>query len=335
MEKVAVRFSPIIGVAATLIVIVFLQMASTILVPILVAMVLAVLGSNPLIALRRRHVPNTVATVLVMVLMGAVIALFGYFIVHSLDAMSREFHHYKTLFGVKYAYLESIFAQYGIVINVQMFDIDTVKAFLTSTLKSLGTIVTGTLVVLFLLLFMLLEIGMMEHKVRQMWAHDSRLTQALREIIKSVNHYLAIKTATSLATGLSVYLMALVAGIDFALFLGVLAFVLNFIPTVGSIVAAIPGIFLAWMALELDVVVIVIIAYLVINIGISNFIEPKFMGEGLGLSTLVVFISLLFWGWVFGIVGMLFSAILTMVVKIMLAHSPRTQWLAVMMSNKS
>jgi len=159
---------------------------------------------------------------------------------------------------------------------------------------------------------------------------EQHLSQFSR-VSENVKRYLALKTVLSLATGSLVALLLTVMGVDYALLWGLLAFLLNYVPTIGSIIAAVPGVILAFLQLGWDGALIATIGYLVINISISNLIEPKVLGQGVGLSALVVFLSLLFWGWVLGPIGMLLSVPLTMIFKIFLEGSEETRWIATLM----
>ncbi len=147
------------------------------------------------------------------------------------------------------------------------------------------------------------------------------------------DHYLAIKTMTSLATGIVVSIWLSVQGVDFAIMWGVFAFLLNFVPNIGSIIAAVPAILLALIQLGPMHAVITTVGFLLVNIVIGSIIEPKVTGRGIGLSTLVVFLSLAFWGWVLGPVCMLLSVPLTMAVKIVLAGSSSTRWISIMLGS--
>ena len=124
-------------------------------------------------------------------------------------------------------------------------------------------------------------------------------------------------------------------GVDYPLLWAVLAFALNYIPTIGSIIALIPPLLLTIIQLGFINAMIVLLGYLVINTIMGNILEPKFMGKGLGLSTLVVFISLLFWGWVLGPIGMLLSVPLTITIKIALDSSDETRWLAILLGSET
>jgi predicted PurR-regulated permease PerM len=142
---------------------------------------------------------------------------------------------------------------------------------------------------------------------------------------------MAIKTLVSLATGVIVAIGLYVIGVDYPLLWGLLAFLLNYIPNIGSIIAAIPPVLLAMIQLGPMQALIVAGGFVVVNIVMGSIVEPRFMGRGLGLSTLVVFLSLLFWGWVLGPVGMLLSVPLTITVKIALDSREESRWLAILL----
>ena len=152
-----------------------------------------------------------------------------------------------------------------------------------------------------------------------------------RGFIESFNRYLALKTLFSLATGVVIGIWLAVLGVDFALLWGLLAFLLNFVPNIGSIIAAIPAIFLAFIQLGWGPALLTCLGYIVVNVVFGSILEPKFMGRRLGLSTLVVFLSLVFWGWVLGPVGMVLSVPLTMIVKIAMESNEDTRWIAILL----
>jgi predicted PurR-regulated permease PerM len=148
-----------------------------------------------------------------------------------------------------------------------------------------------------------------------------------------VRHYLAIKTQMSFVTAVLVTILLVVLKVDFPILWGVLAFFLNYVPNIGSFIAAIPAVILAFVQLGTGSALFTASGYVVVNVVIGNIVEPRIMGRGLGLSTLVVFLSLLFWGWVLGSVGMLLSVPLTMVAKICMESMDETRWLAILMGS--
>jgi predicted PurR-regulated permease PerM len=140
-----------------------------------------------------------------------------------------------------------------------------------------------------------------------------------------------IKSLTSLGTAVCVWLWLWFLGIDFAVLWAVLAFFLNFIPVVGNIVMMIPAVLLALVQADVSTAIWVAAGYLVINTVIGNVLEPRIMGKGLGISTLAVFIALLFWGWMFGTVGMFLAVPLTAALIIGLDASPHTRPIAILL----
>ncbi len=149
--------------------------------------------------------------------------------------------------------------------------------------------------------------------------------------IENIKRYMAIKTATSLLTGAAVTLWLTGVGVDYPVLWGVLAFFLNYVPNIGSIIAAVPALLLALVQLGPGAAAWTGAGFLLINNIVGNVIEPRYMGKGLGLSGLVVFVSLVFWGWVLGSAGMFLSVPLTMTIKIALDSNENTRWLAVLL----
>jgi predicted PurR-regulated permease PerM len=135
-------------------------------------------------------------------------------------------------------------------------------------------------------------------------------------MVGDLQRYLGVKTATSLLTGLAIYLLNLLLDVESALLWGLLAFVLNFIPIVGSIIAAVPAVLLALASPQLgwQIALPLGIGYLVVNNVISNLLEPVLMGRQFGLPALSVLLSLAFWGWAWGAGGLFLAVPLLIVV---------------------
>ncbi|MBT8328529.1 MAG: AI-2E family transporter, partial [Desulfofustis sp.] len=145
--------------------------------------------------------------------------------------------------------------------------------------------------------------------------------------------YLAIKSVTSFFTGALIFVFLKFQGVDFPILWGMIAFLLNFIPNIGSLLAAVPPVLLALIQFGFGQALVTAGAFLAVNTVIGSIIEPRVMGQGVGLSTLVVFLSLIFWGWVLGPVGMLLSVPLTMGIKIALAEYDSTRWIAILLGS--
>ena len=195
-----------------------------------------------------------------------------------------------------------------------------------------GNLMSNFFVILLVVIFMLLEISIFERKIRLI--NKTSLVR-VNNIVKNLNAYFGTKALTSLVTGGLVALSLTIIGIDFPLLWGFLAFLLNFIPNIGSIIASVPAILLGLIQSGISTALIVLIAFLFINVVIGNVIEPRLMGRNLGLSPLIVFLSLIFWGWVLGTVGMLLATPLTMTIKIIFDNMDETKHFGLMMGDES
>lgn len=186
-----------------------------------------------------------------------------------------------------------------------------------------------TLLVLILTVFMLSEARMFGRRVNAILEARGPNLDRIMAATADIQRYLAMKTLVSLATGLLAGFLCWAAGLDFYILWGILAFALNFIPVLGSIIAGVPPFILAYLVDGGPSAIAVGVGYASINIFLGNFLEPMLMGRRFGLSTLVVIISVLFWGFVWGPVGMFLAVPLTMVLKVMLDNSDELRWIAV------
>ena len=181
-------------------------------------------------------------------------------------------------------------------------------------------------------MFTLLEAAGFSNKIKIAFKNSEKSISNFHTFSENMNKYLSIKTIVSMITGLLIYTLLMIVGIDHAVMWGLVAFFLNYIPNIGSIIASIPAIIIAFIQFNFFYAVIVALIYLVVNIVMGSIIEPKYLGKELGLSTLIIFLSLIFWGWLLGPVGMLLSVPLTMIMKIALESNNDTKWIAIMLS---
>ena len=215
-----------------------------------------------------------------------------------------------------------------------LIDFDWVFAMVRNLFNGLGVALGKTFMIFLSVLFILLEISSFPLKFKAVFP-STRESLGLRRFTKSIRNYIAIKTATSLATGILIGLWLAFCGVKYPVLWGLLAFLLNFVPNVGSILAAFPPCLLALIDNGPSVLFLVALAYLVVNVLIGSLLEPRVMGRGLGLSPMIVFVSLVFWGWVFGPIGMFLSVPLTMTIKIALESNDDTRWIAVLLGTEA
>jgi AI-2 transport protein TqsA len=324
--------------AAIVIVIAGMRAAAGILMPFLLALFIAVICAPLYQGMRRRHVPTTLAVVAILLLMvGAVLILVGV-VERAIAGLSGRLPAYQAAFVAStdqlWGWLEGLGLELPETTLREYLNFQVLLRYLGTIAGTLGDFLTTMFIVVIVAIFVLLEGSALPDKVRGLPVLSHDTWGRLQQIAADVRRYMFLKTVMSLLTGALVALWLLVFEVDFAILLGVLAFALNYIPAIGSIVAALPGILLAFVEFGLGTSLLVAAGYVVINVGVSNGIEPRYLGDGLGLSPLVVILSVLLWGWVLGPMGMLLSVPLTMSVKIALESDEGTQWMAILMSGR-
>ena len=194
-----------------------------------------------------------------------------------------------------------------------------------------GTLLSNSFLVLMTAALLLLEAAGFPAKMREALGNPEHELQDFTRIVIKIQRYLWIKTVVSLLTGVTLGTLCWACEVQFPVLWGLLAFVLNFIPNIGSILAMFPPALLGFAEHGTIVALVIVAGYLVVNGAIGNLLEPKIMGRQLGLSALVVFLSMVFWGWTWGAVGMFLSVPLTMSVKIFLENTKDLRWAAVLM----
>ena len=325
-----------IVLAAFVIVIAGLRAAAPILVPFLLAVFIATIAEAPVAWLKRRKVPGGLAITLVMLGMVVLLIGIGALIAQSVNGFGSQLPFYKerltSITTDLLIWLTPRAESFGIELSTDAllayFDPAVVLDVVRNALSSLGSVLSNGFLILLTVIFILAEVSSFPAKLRRAIQEPARDVDRFASFGDTVNRYMAIKTTISAITGILAASGLALLGVDFALLWGLLTFMLNFVPTIGSIIAAIPPVLLALVQLGPFAAALVAVGFLVLNIVIGSAIEPRFMGRGLGLSTLVVFLSLVFWGWVLGPVGMLLSIPLTMTAKMALEASPSSRWLA-------
>ena len=194
-----------------------------------------------------------------------------------------------------------------------------------------ASVLSNAALVMLTVVFILFEVTVIPAKLRLALGDPTADLSRFAKVADEVNAYVVIKTYVSAATGIVAGVFVAIVGVDFPILWGLFAFLFNYVPNIGSIMAAIPPVLLALIQFGPGEAAVVAGGYTAINLVAGNVVEPRLMGNKLGLSTLIIFLSLLFWGWLWGPVGMLLSVPLTMIVKIMMEHSSQFRAVAVLM----
>lgn len=321
--------------AGIVVVIAGLKASADLMIPVIFALFLALLCIPPMRRLQAHGVPGWLSIVIVVfaatLLVLLVAAVIGQSITQFQDALPYYRERLDTIVRDAITWLNAKGVNVEADEIVSKIDTGSIMQLVGDTASSLLATLSNLLLILLTMVFMLLEAHAFPAKLRRALGRpDADLTD-FSLAAERVQKYLAIKAWVSLATGACASLLCFALGVDFPLFWGLIAFLFNFVPNIGSIIAAVPVALLALIQLGLTEALFVAAGYFAINMVIGNFLEPRVMGRQLGLSTLVVFLSMLFWGWVWGPVGMLLSVPLTVIVKIALEHSVDFKWVAVLL----
>jgi len=327
-----------VTVAAIFIIFAGIKTAANILVPFLLSVFIAII-CNPLINKANDFkIPRAVSIISVIVAFVTMAVFLTGLVGSSLNELSRHIPLYRVQLKEQFVWLTNFLSSHDIHLSssivTEYFDPAAAMGLAAEMLSSFGSVMTNLFLIILTVVFMLFESSSFPRKLHLALDDPQMRLNQIERFLSSVNHYIAIKTLVSIATGCIVSLMLWAFGLDFFLLWGVLAFLLNYIPNIGSIIAAVPPMTLAILQLGIGEAGAIGLGFVLINMVMGNLIEPRYLGKGLGLSTLVVFLSLIFWGWLLGTVGMLLSVPLTMILKIGLESSPEGRWLAVMLSDE-
>lgn len=314
-----------------------IRVAADIIVPFILALFIAVVLNPVVQRMVKLRIPRVIAVSLLIVIIVMLMVLLLAYLGTSLNELARTLPQYRSSLVIPLKNLEPWLQRAGIGVSVdelvKYIDPNAAMTLVTNLLAQLSNAMSSIFLLLLTVVFMLLEVPQLPNKLKQMMSRPIEGMAAIQRAIDSVSHYLVLKTAISIVTGLVAWGMLAALDVRFAFVWGLLAFALNYIPNIGSVLAAIPPIAQVLVFSGLYDALVVFAGYLVINLVFGNILEPRIMGRGLGLSTLVVFLSLIFWGWLLGPVGMLLSVPLTIIVKITLEQTNGGQSIAVLLSD--
>jgi len=323
-------------VAGLIIIAAGLKTAQDLVIPFLLAAFIATIAATPMFWLKKKGFPDAVSLTLVMVLIVFIVVLLGAMVAQSASAFTAKLPFYQERLIAFQADMNGFIAPWAERLEIpnpleslfSSFSPTTALELAGNTLSRLGGVLSNSFLIILTVIFILAEAASFPRKLNDVLANPERDLPYFGRFAENMNRYIAIKTTVSAATGILVSSLLWALGVDFPILWGLLAFLLNYVPTIGSVIAAIPPVIVALVQIGPGPAFAVGGGFLAINIIMGNAVEPRFMGKGLGLSTLVVFLSLVVWGWILGPVGMLLSVPLTMTAKIALEANPDTAWLA-------
>ncbi len=327
--------SPFVTGASLIIIIAGVIYAKSIITPFLLALFISIICEQPVSWLEKKRVPRWFALLIVVLGLIFVFSGLGFLIGGTISSFSGNLSEYEsTLTSISNSFIQFL-NEKGIKIpQDQLFNLiqpAKILEFTASALNKLVNMMGNTFLIFLIILFTLMEFGSFSVKAKAILIGSDKSGSYFSTILQNIRHYLGIKTLICLLTGILIYVALLIIGVDYPLLWALIAALMNYIPNIGSIIAGVPAVLFALVQLGLGGALWTLGSFMIVNNVLGNFLEPRIMGKTLGLSTLVVFLSLLFWGFLLGPVGMFLSVPFTMIIKIILEHNENTKWFAILL----
>jgi AI-2 transport protein TqsA len=325
-----------LGILVVVAVGVVLKYAASVILPLVIAWLFSYLIGPVVNYMTQRKVPTTLAVVIILIFLLGIFYLSGTFLYARIAALTAAYPRY-------HARMTELIATVTSQMNLGFDPLaginwgQSVGRFLMTLSGSVFAFASKLVLVVVFLFFILLGKPYFKYKILKSFSQEkaNQLSEITFSITAQIRRYLSLQFLISSVTGLLVWFALELIGVDFAITWGAMAFFLNFIPTVGSIAASIPPILLALIQFYPSIWpgVVTLISLLTIQLSIGNGIAPKVLGDQLNLSPVVILLSLLFWGWLWGIVGALLSVPITAAIKIVCENIESLQPISVMMGS--
>lgn len=314
-----------------------MKAAAPILVPLLLALFVALISAPPLYWLQQTRMPRGSALPVVIIGVAGLGFVLSVLISSSIADFRASLPEYQDNMRAQLAALNQGLGQLGLDVPenflAKTIDPGTLVTLTTNALLGISAMITNLVFILLMAVLILAEASSFPEKIRRAAGGSENSVEHLDELMEKVKRYIFLKTVVSLGTGVFVAVWLALLGVDQYVLWGLLSFLLNYVPNIGSIIAAVPAVLLALLQGGLDLALWATLGFVLVNTIVGNVVEPRVIGQGLGLSPLVVFLSLVFWGWILGPVGMLLSVPLTMIVKIGLETHDNTRWISALLGS--
>ena len=331
------KMPAIVILASFIIVVAGMKAASPLLVPFFVAVFIAVICAPPMFWLQGKGVPKIFAIALILAAILLVGLLLGALIVPSLSDFLRSLPGYQERLSTHIAALINWLRERDI--NLSQEDVAStfhpgwIMTLAGGIFSALSSVLADAFMILLTVVFILLEAADFPKKLQVVLKIPERSLSTIEKFSRNAKRYLVIKTLISAVVGLVIWLWLFILGVDYPVLWGTLSFLLNYVPNIGAIIAALPVTLLALVQLGVGSALLTVLGFVVVHIVLGSIIEPKLTGKGLSLSTLVVLLSMVFWGWVLGPIGMILSVPMTSLLTIALESYEETRGLAFMLGS--
>jgi AI-2 transport protein TqsA len=328
-----------LAIAAALVIIIYgINQAQSVVALFLVSVFLALIGTPPVLWLERKRVPSFLAVMIVMAGMITLLLIIGGVVGASLNTFSDALPFYQKRLHEQVLALKAMLATKHIVVTekvlIEYLNPGSVMSLTAGLFAEMGLALSNIVLILLTVTFILLEASSFPIKLRSVLGDPQRAFPQFTKFVNDIRRYMIIKTIISLIAGVLIGLWLFILGVDFPVLWGFLAFLLHYVPNLGQIMAAIPAVLLALLQLGMGPAALAAAGYIVVGFTLGNVVEPRLMGRKLGLSTLVVFLSLIFWGGLLGPIGVVLCIPFTMTLKFAFESNASTRWIAILLDSE-
>lgn len=333
-----------LGIIMLVLVLFVLKVAKTVTLPLAISLFCFLL-CNPIVEkMDRLKIPRWLSTLFVMVVLLVLLLAFGWFFIVTVNTLMQQVPSYIPRVSMIDSWLTDLLVmKFDVDLGggtlLSLININWAKVLMDSLYSVSGkfvSIASDAMLIYIFVLFLLLERQALIPKIKAVSNHRGMKVAVLFErVTRQVSKYLLLKALISAATGVLFFLASLVTGLDFAFLWGVLAFVMNFIPSIGSIVITAMTILMAIIQFAPDWAMIIYVAVLMISIQmvLGNIIDPRLQGVQLNLSPFVILVALSLWGYIWGIAGMFLAVPITSVLQIICANVKSLRSVAIIISS--
>ncbi len=331
-------FRILLGVAAVVIIIAGVNLAQSVVVLFLASFFIALLGTPPVLWLKEKSIPSGFAVFIVMAVLVIIIILIGAQIGSSFSSFFDELPSLQSRIHEQVVELNVLLKSKGLVVKEKFFlqyvNPEAIMKLTAGLLSELSSLLSNLVLILLTVTFILLEVSSFPIKLRAILGDPKQVFPQFTKYVVDMKRYMVIKTTINLFAGILIGVWMYILGVQFPVLWGFLAFLLHYIPNIGSVISALPAALLAFIQLGMGSALLVVGGNILIGFIVGNVIEPRLMGRKFGLSTLVVFLSLIFWGSLLGWIGAILSIPLTMTLKFAFESNQNTRWIAEMLGSE-
>jgi AI-2 transport protein TqsA len=328
-------FETIVILASIVVIVAGINLAQSVVVPFVVSVFIAMLATGPLRWLKRHRVPSGIGVSLIVIGILIVFAVFIFLIVMSVRNITDAMPVYQARFDEEITQAKNYLAGHGVRSTDQIFQRlitpEAAAGFIVGFLSSLVSTFSNIVLITLTIIFILLEESSFPDKVRSALGDARARFPHFPKFVNDLRRVVVIQTLISFSTGVIMGLWLTILGLDFTILLGLVTFLFNFVPNIGSVIAAVPAVAIAFLQFGVGRAILAALGFFVTGSIVGNFLSPRLMGQHLGLSNLVVFLSVIVWGSLLGIIGMMLCVPFTLAVKFALESSDQTKWIAILL----